>query len=686
MNQLCKVCAEPAAGFHFGAFTCEGCKSFFGRTYNNLSQIHECKNGGQCVINKQNRTSCKACRLRKCLVVGMSKTGSRYGRRSNWFKIHCLLQEQCGYSSSAGQFTSFRSPVTPTLQDGSLPFVNTQLRDALRMEAPLTPADHSISPTARIPITSSGSGVCIRTPVSEELVTSAAAMSEQRSPHSFGVGQMGAVERRIKEETLNAIRRGVGMPDSELEATYREQLFEAIRRSHNLQPPRLLDTNAVQSMMRPTPECDPVRRIEVKFERVRRASSESENRINSGNGYDWDRRLQDTPVFSECLPLKSTSPHSSKDLLSVSVGQNTECSTTCSQIKREIIANEIDSVHKVVSDGTSERSSDNRSPVCHTPKSQKNSRLSEDSGTPMTEEERLSFLKSTSKISANIPVSREGSVINSFHGIPGLFPHRPPRDDILYTPLNNNIFPFPSYPPVWPSILPFPSLAKFYPPYNSPPVSSTHLSLDPFKNPVFMPSEMRNSLLPNPLHDAIKGDSSNKKRILDAILQVQRESSCGPMASLGGLSPTAVTLAMSLPQHVTTSVLSSATSVSTTSTSSGEQPIDLTVRRKRKMAKRDITYQPHEEERHQGIKDDFHRGIGEREDDKDETRGKIDEDDDADEEPLDERAKREILVKGTSEIVDLKTSIECATRLPDAKFEVPLKIMKLETAGDGLIT
>lgn len=26
MNQTCKVCGEPAAGFHFGAFTCEGCK------------------------------------------------------------------------------------------------------------------------------------------------------------------------------------------------------------------------------------------------------------------------------------------------------------------------------------------------------------------------------------------------------------------------------------------------------------------------------------------------------------------------------------------------------------------------------------------------------------------------------------------------------------------------------------
>lgn len=69
-------------------------QSFFGRSYNNLSSISECKNNGECVINKKNRTSCKACRLRKCLLVGMSKSGSRYGRRSNWFKIHCLLQEQ----------------------------------------------------------------------------------------------------------------------------------------------------------------------------------------------------------------------------------------------------------------------------------------------------------------------------------------------------------------------------------------------------------------------------------------------------------------------------------------------------------------------------------------------------------------------------------------------------------------
>lgn len=86
MNQKCSVCKEPAAGYHFGAFTCEGCKSFFGRTYSNPGSVSECKNGGNCEINKKNRTSCKACRLKKCILAGMSKSSSRYGRRSNSFK------------------------------------------------------------------------------------------------------------------------------------------------------------------------------------------------------------------------------------------------------------------------------------------------------------------------------------------------------------------------------------------------------------------------------------------------------------------------------------------------------------------------------------------------------------------------------------------------------------------------
>lgn len=90
-------------------------QSFFGRSYNNISSITPCKNSGRCVINKKNRTSCKACRLKKCIGVGMSKGGSRYGRRSNWFKIHCLLEQEQNESRrmSMMNITSTTPPPRP---------------------------------------------------------------------------------------------------------------------------------------------------------------------------------------------------------------------------------------------------------------------------------------------------------------------------------------------------------------------------------------------------------------------------------------------------------------------------------------------------------------------------------------------------------------------------------------------
>lgn len=152
-NQLCRVCEEKAAGFHFGAFTCEGCKSFFGRFCNNQTNIPDCKNSFKCVIDKRNRTSCKACRLRKCLSVGMSKSGCRYGRRSNWFKIHCLMQKNAEKSVKQEPSVHSAPSSLPTLinRPTNLSYSSLFTSSALPSSPSLALPPHSPSSISRSP-------------------------------------------------------------------------------------------------------------------------------------------------------------------------------------------------------------------------------------------------------------------------------------------------------------------------------------------------------------------------------------------------------------------------------------------------------------------------------------------------------------------------------------------------------
>ncbi|XP_040278760.1 nuclear receptor subfamily 1 group I member 2 [Bufo bufo] len=70
--KICRACGDRATGYHFNAMTCEGCKGFFRRAMKRSLRLR-CPFQNTCVINKNNRRHCQACRLKKCLDIGMKK-------------------------------------------------------------------------------------------------------------------------------------------------------------------------------------------------------------------------------------------------------------------------------------------------------------------------------------------------------------------------------------------------------------------------------------------------------------------------------------------------------------------------------------------------------------------------------------------------------------------------------------
>ncbi|KAM4633205.1 estrogen receptor 2a [Polymixia lowei] len=75
----CAVCHDYASGYHYGVWSCEGCKAFFKRSIQGHND-YICPATNQCTIDKNRRKSCQACRLRKCYEVGMTKCGMRKER------------------------------------------------------------------------------------------------------------------------------------------------------------------------------------------------------------------------------------------------------------------------------------------------------------------------------------------------------------------------------------------------------------------------------------------------------------------------------------------------------------------------------------------------------------------------------------------------------------------------------
>ncbi|KAL4717704.1 hypothetical protein ACJJTC_000853 [Scirpophaga incertulas] len=109
----CAVCQDHSSGKHYGVFACDGCAGFFKRSVRrNRRYACKARTPGACLVDKAHRNQCRACRLAKCIDVGMNKDAVQHERGP---RNSTIRRQMALFFKEPVSTTELNTPVVPVM-------------------------------------------------------------------------------------------------------------------------------------------------------------------------------------------------------------------------------------------------------------------------------------------------------------------------------------------------------------------------------------------------------------------------------------------------------------------------------------------------------------------------------------------------------------------------------------------